>query len=118
MKIDLILLILGGMLSVAAVISTWLAVQFRRLKSTVYYSIAEMGELMALLARYDEIENVEFQIARIMKMTPAEVKIEIEKGHIMKLVSIKATDIMATMKASVPEVAELLIPIESRLTGR
>lgn len=113
-----ILSILALMLLIACGAFTALAARFWSLRDTVLFSISQMGELMVLLARYEQIEQPEAQLARILKMSPEEVKIEIERGRIMHLISIKATEILATMKAAVPSTRKWMIPIESKFDKR
>lgn len=99
----------------AAGVSLWLFCQFRALKNTVYISIHEMGQLLVLLAKYDEIEKPEQKIARIMKMSAEEVAIELEQGRVLKLISMKAAEILAGMKMSLPDASKLIADIETEL---
>jgi len=115
MEISLSYMVLSWLLLIAAGVAFWLFCQFRGLKNTVYISIREMGQLLVLLAKYDEIEKPEQKIARIMNMTAEEVALELEQGRILKLISMKASEILAGMKISVPEANKLFTDIEEEL---
>jgi hypothetical protein len=109
--------ILAGMFIVAAIGFIILAQKFFRLRNVVYVSIKDMGELIVLLALYEKVENPEQKIARMLKMTPDEVKREIDQGRIMILIGRKANDVLENMKNSVPEVKHLLEPLEHDFTS-
>jgi len=115
MEIALSYMALSWLLFIAAGVALWLFSQFRSLRNTVYISIREMGQLLVLLAKYDEIEKPEQKIARIMNMTAEEVALELEQGRILKLISMKASEILAGMKVSVPETNKLFNDIEEEL---
>jgi hypothetical protein len=89
--------------------------KFYTLRDIVYISIKDMGELIVLLALFDKVENKDEKLARILKLSPEEVKREIESGRIMYLISKKATEVLDSLKNSVPEVKQLLMPIEEDL---
>jgi len=115
---DVVLALAGILLFVVCIAFTVLAVKFKSLKHTVIISIFAMGELMVLLARWDELERPEEAVARIMAMEPEEVKLEIERGHLISLIGRKAGEILGAMKASVPDAAGLFEPIEDDVFGR
>jgi len=50
-----------------------------------------------------------------MNMTAEEVALELEQGRILKLISMKASEILAGMKVSVPEANKLFNDIEEEL---
>lgn len=106
--------ILALMLIIACIAFVLLASKFWSLRNTVIFSISEMGELMVLLACYDQIVKPEEQIARLLKMSPDDVRIEIERGRVMDLISRKAIEILATMKAAIPSTRKWMTPIEEK----
>lgn len=107
--------LLGLLLFTASLAFSLLAWRFWTLRDTVIVSIREMGELMVLLAEYDHLERPEEQVARILKMTQEEAKLEIERGRLMHLIGLKAAGILEGMKASIPDARKLIAPIESRM---
>ncbi|HNR57125.1 MAG TPA: hypothetical protein PKJ51_01590 [Methanothrix sp.] len=115
---DLALALSGAILFLAAVAFAVLAIKFKSLKHTVVISIFAMGELMVLLARWDDLEKPEEAVARIMAMEPDEVRLEIERGRLISLIGRKAAEILGAMKASVPDAAYLFEPIEDDVYGR
>lgn len=91
------------------------AKKFYDLNGKFILSMKEVAELVVLLARYDKIENPAEQLARMLRMNPEDVRIEIERGRVMKLISIKAMQILTSMKCTVPGSEEILKPIEEKI---
>jgi hypothetical protein len=104
--------LLGLIFFISAVGFGIFALKFYKLRDVVYISIKDMGELIALLALYDKVENPEQRLARMLKMSEEEVKRELEKGRIMNLVGQLASQVLENLKKSVPDIIE---PIEEEM---
>ena len=50
MRPETVIAALGMLLIVVGVVATWLAFSFRHLRGTVFVSLAEVGELLVLIA--------------------------------------------------------------------
>jgi hypothetical protein len=107
--------ILGTMFVIAGIGFITFARKFYTLRDIVYVSIMEVGELIVLLALFDQVENKEEKLARMLKLSPEEVKHEIECGRIMGLIGQKARKVLKTLKDGVPEVESLVAPIEQKI---
>ena len=81
------------------------AYKFHTLNNAFVFSIKEMGELILLLAQYDHLESSQEKIerlARLLERSPEDVRVEVERGNLMRLIGLKAAQIMAHMQANVP----------------
>jgi len=107
-----VLHVLAGMFLIATIAFLWIAGKFWSLRGTVIISVKEMAELLVLLSMYKRIEKPQDWLARMLKMDPKDVEIEIEKGRIIDLVSLKATKILERLKSSVPEARDIINPVE------
>jgi hypothetical protein len=107
--------ILGAMFVIAGLGFVAFTRKFYTLRDVVYVSIKDMGELLLLFALFDKVENKEEKLARVLKLSPDEVKREIECGRIKDLMSKKALEVLERLKNSVPEVKKIIEPIEQEL---
>jgi len=117
MRPETVIAALGMLLIVVGVVATWLAFSFRHLRGTVYVSLAEVGELLVLIARWYKLEDPEEKAARILKMDRETLKLEIERGNLMMLIARRAEAILATLKSAVPDASRLIHDIEDDIGG-
>ena len=110
-----ILQAMGAMLLAVAGVLLLYARKFYKLKDVVLISIQDVGEIMSLLANYNNLENPEQHLARLAKMTTEEVRLEIGRGNIIGIVSIVAGNVLRNLKQSVPESDSVMKKIEARL---
>ena len=89
--------------------------KFYVLRNVVYLSIRDVSEILVLIADYDSVETPEFHLARMLEMSPEEVRIEIEKGKLMALISQAATNVLENLKESVPEAKRIIDPVECNI---
>lgn len=118
MNPDLILVVLGVLLVGVGLISGWMAWSFYHLRRTVYVSIGEAGELLVLISKWYSLENPEQKAARILKMDPDTLKLEIERGNIMVLIARRAESILTGLKVSVPDAEKLIHQIEDDIEDK
>jgi len=81
----------------------WLAVKFQTLERTVVISLDDTITLLNLLEKVENMEEAGPYLAKLAKLSEDEAKLEIEKGRMLSLVARKATEIKATLRASIPK---------------
>jgi hypothetical protein len=117
MSPEAVIWILGMLFIIVGTVAAWLAFSFRHLRGTVYVSLAEVGELLVLIARWYKLEDPEEKAARILKMDRETLKLEIERGNLMMLIARRAEAILATLKSAVPDAGRLIHDIEDDFCG-
>ncbi len=97
---------------IASVGFFWFAYKFYKLNSAALVSMKDAWGLLVLLSRYKTLEKPEELAARILKMTPEDAKLEIEKGRLLELISEKAVYILANLRATVPGSQAVIADLE------
>lgn len=97
---------------IASVGFFWFAYKFHNLNSAALVSMKDAWGLLVLLSRYKTLEKPEELAARILKMTPEDAKLEIEKGRLLELISEKAVYILANLRATVPGSQAVIADLE------
>jgi hypothetical protein len=97
---------------IASVGFFWFAYKFYNLNSAALVSMKDAWGLLVLLSRYKTLEKPEELAARILKMTPEDAKLEIEKGRLLELISEKAVYILANLRATVPGSQAVIADLE------
>jgi len=87
----------------------WLAVKFQTLERTVVISLDDTITLLNLLEKVENMEEAGPYLAKLAKLSEEEAKLEIEKGRMLNLVARKATEIKATLRASIPKTYKHLL---------
>jgi hypothetical protein len=90
----------------------FISYKFYQLQDVVILSFKDAFAMFILISRYKHLENPEKYIARFSHMSEEEAKLELDRGHLMDLLSIRAMSIIATMKASVKGSAEMVANLE------
>ena len=109
---DSIDIIRFGIDLIASVGFFWFAYKFYKLNSAALVSMKDAWGLLVLLSRYKTLEKPEELAARILKMTPEDAKLEIEKGRLLELISEKAVYILANLRATVPGSQAVIADLE------
>ncbi len=98
----------------AALLDVYLFMEMRKVKTVVYVSIGCVGDFLTFIAKYKDLEKPEEELARLSKMTPSEIKIEIEKNGIISILEGIAKADLKNLKSAVPDAHKVLAPIEKR----
>lgn len=101
--VSIVIVIAVLMLSLASAVFTWLAIKFNTLEKTVIISLKDTVCLLNLLEKIENMEEAGPYLAKLAKLSEEEAKLEIEKGRMLNLVARKATEIKATLRASIPK---------------
>lgn len=107
--------VLGVGLAVSVLVHLVNAWNYWGLRGVVILTAEQVGELVVLLAYYDQIEKPEQHFARMLKMTEEEVRIELEKGKVMTLISLQAAAILGELSQRVPIVNDVMDQCKSKL---
>lgn len=107
--------LLGIGLTVSVVVHLINARNYWNLRGVVVLTAEQVGELVVLLAYYDQIEKPEQHFARMLKMDEEEVRIELEKGKVMTLISLQAAAILGELSQKVPIVNAVMDQCKSQL---
>lgn len=112
---ETLLVILGVICLIFGASFTIIAIKFRSLRGTVRVSIREMVALLVLISQYKNLEHSEEKLSLLLKMDRDQLRQEMEKGNLMCLIMAKATGILETLKASVPEARAMIGPVEQSI---
>ena len=107
--------VLGVGLAVSVLVHLVNAWNYWGLRGVVILTAEQVGELVVLLAYYDQIEKPEQHFATMLKMTEEEVRIELEKGKVMTLISLQAAAILGELSQRVPIVNDVMDQCKSKL---
>jgi hypothetical protein len=110
--VELVDIIRAGIDLIASFGFFWFAYKFYKLNSAALVSMKDAWGLLVLLSKFKTLEQPEQLAARILKMTPEEAKVEIEKGRLLDLISEKAVYIIANLRASIPGSQAVLEDLE------
>jgi len=101
-------------LSLAGGLLIYLLDEVRKLKGVTYVSIQGFGEFLTLIARYSTLENPVARLAKLAKLTPMEVEVEIKQHGIIRLMEGIAKTNIENIKCNVPDAKKIFDPIEKQ----
>jgi hypothetical protein len=110
-----ILQAMGFMLLLAGIGFVLYVYKFLTLRGVVWLKTADMREVMAVFANMGKLENPEQHLARLARMSPCDVKLEIERGNMIGIVSTICGIVLKDLEKSAPESTGLTKKIEARL---
>jgi len=80
----------------------YLLKQFYFLRDRLYIHIETAAEFLSIIEHYEELERPEEQLARISKMTPEELQIELQKSGLIGVLKGTAKELLKNMRADLP----------------
>ena len=99
-------------MAIWGLINSW---KFFKLRDVVWLKTTDMREVMTVFANMANLENPEEHLARFARMSPCDVKFEIERGDMIGVVSTICGNVLRDLEKSAPESAGLTKKIKDKL---